>query len=127
EQVIALASYINWTMDALDDAWQHNGLILPADSLASLLQREGCDKVLGHQLHIADNHVIADDLAAFLRQLANRRTHPLREVHEAYTTLSHALRAVFSAINQRVDSLQDRNYYELAWTEMFSEFQQTLK
>ncbi|HKD77525.1 MAG TPA: hypothetical protein VKB76_18610, partial [Ktedonobacterales bacterium] len=127
EHVIALTSYINWTMDALEDAWRHNGLVLPADSLASLLQREGCASVLGHPLRIADNQVIADDLAAYLRQLANRRTHPLRELHEAYTVLSQALRAVFTAINQRVDSLQDRNYYELAWTEMFSEFQQTLK
>ncbi len=124
EQVIALATYINWTMDALDDAWRQNGLVLPADSLATLLQREGCTSVLGHPLRIVGNQVIADDLAAFLRQLAN---HPMRELHEAYAILSQALRAVFIAINQRVDSLQDRNYYELAWTELFSEFRESLK
>lgn len=125
DQISAIALYINWTMETLDDAWRVNEMALPPDSLASLLQREKCAAVLSHPLRIVNNAIIVDDLALFLRQVAAapRSGNAMRE---AYATLSQALRAVFSTINQRVDSLQDRNYYEMAWTEMFREFQQTL-
>lgn len=129
EQLVAITTFINWTMDALNDAWVRNHMPLATDSLETLLLREKCMSVLGHPLRIVQNHIDSDELAVFFRQVAatgTRQHSPTRTLLEAYDTLCNALRAVFVAINLRVDSLQDRTYYEASWTEMFGEFKQTL-
>ncbi len=124
EQLSALALFINWTMEALEAAWRANALVLADDSLESLLAREQCRVVAGYKLRITSNHIDVDDFTAYLRQLS-RQGAP-QDLLAAYDTLVTGLLAVFTAINQRVDSLQDRSYYEDAWKAMFAEFDGSL-
>lgn len=129
DQLAALGTFINWTMDALAEVWAQNNLTLATDSLSNLLRRVQCNVVAGHQLRIERNHIQVDDLANYLKQMqaAARRAGTGRELQDAYTTLSAGLQAVFDAINMRIDSPQDRGYYEAAWSAMFTEFEETLR
>ncbi len=129
DQLMVLATFINWTIDALAEALTANGLTLAADSLNSLLRREKLDAIANHPIVVDRNHISIEDLSTFLQSLMGtaRRQGTEATLDDAYTALTSALRAVFVAINMRVDSPQDRSYYVAAWTAMFEEFAQTLR
>lgn len=129
EQLGALATFINWTMDELASAWAKQNTPLAPDSLDSLLRRENLMSVAGYQMHVESNHIVVDDLVTYFRGTSGnyRRGAPDNPLHLAYDALCLGLSAVFTAINMRVDSPQDRGYHEAAWTAMFEEFEQTLR
>lgn len=129
DQLTVLATFINWTMDAMAEALHKSGLTLAQDSLGSLLQREKLNAIPGHRLKVERNHVDVDDLESYLSLLLNKakRQGKSEDLETAYGVLTAALRAVFVAINMRVESPQDRSYYVAAWTAMFEEFAQTLR
>jgi hypothetical protein len=129
DQLAALATFINWTMEALAEAWAHNNLPIAPDSLVSLLQREHCAVIVDYSLHIERNHIAIDELTAYLRQLqANaRRMNDGRDLQAAYMALSAGLRVVFATINARNEDPQDRAFHEAAWTALFDEFSEHLR
>jgi len=129
DQLSALALFVNWTIDALTEEWARKGMALAPDSLPHLLQRENLATIGSYQLRVARNHINVDDLShALQRMLANaRRTGSEDELMSAYDILTRALRAVFSAINMRVDSPQDREFYVAAWKALFEDFGASLR
>ena len=129
DQLTIMATFINWTIEAMAEALVKNDLTLAPDSLGSLLQRENLLAIPGHKLKVEHNHIRVDDLGNYLQTLLGKakRLGQSDELDAAYDILTSALRAVFVAINMRVDSPQDRSYYVAAWTAMFEEFAQTLR
>lgn len=129
DQLLALATFVNWTIDALAEDWMRKGLALAPDSLSNLLQRENLANINGYRLRIDRNHINMDDLSATLQRIlaTARKKSSGDDLERTYEVLTAALRAVFSAINMRVDSPQDRSFYVAAWTALFEDFAQSLR
>jgi hypothetical protein len=129
DQLTALATFINWTIDALAEDWTRKGLTLAPDSLGNLLQRENLASINGYPLRVERNHINVDDLSnALQRMLANaRKNSTSADLDSTYQVLTRVLHAVFAAINMRIDNPQDRSFYVAAWTALFEDFDQSIK
>lgn len=130
EQLTALGQFINWTMAELESEWNQYNRIPSPDSLASMLQRERCDRIGSYKLRVVSNRIDPEDLAVHLRAMAEqaRRIGKLAEfAQDAFATLSQALVATFVAINRRIDSPEYRRQYETTWLMLFDEFRQNLQ
>jgi hypothetical protein len=129
DQLSALATFINWTIDTLAEDWTRKGMTLAPDSLSNLLQRENFAAIGAYRLRVVRNHIDVDDLVGALQKMLTqaRRSGNDTELRQAYEILASALRAVFVAINMRVDSPQDRSLYVAAWADLFNDFAQTLR
>jgi len=130
DKLTLIAVFINWTMEALDIAWRKNHMTLPADSLQMLLARENCAYLDNYALKVYNNHIDTNDLAQHFRTISTNSgviaaaNDSLRITY--FNILKNALKAVFIAINMRVDSFESRTYYEESWEKMFAEFTETL-
>jgi Domain of unknown function (DUF4388) len=128
EQLLTLGIFINWTMDELELAWQQNNRSLDPGSLRNLLRREQCDHIGEYEMPLNGNHIELSALQEILRAQAGsaRRPSMTPELQDAYFILRGALRAVFNAINMRVDSLLERNLHESAWQGLLDEIDEKL-
>jgi hypothetical protein len=133
DQLAALATFVNWTIDMLAEDWTRKGLTLAPDSLSNLLQRENLATINTYRLRVERNHINVDDLNnALQHMLSNARTNARRasagdDLERTYEVLTKVLHSVFVAINMRVDSPQDRSFYVAAWTALFEDFAQSLR
>lgn len=126
DQLAGLALYINWTMRSLTETYEHNGITLSPDALASLLQREGLMRVAGYTLKVQDNQIDIDDFTQYCRSyLDPRNVDPAAgKFHDrASSVLQRALRATFQAINARIASPLERMQNQEAWDALFLGFQ----
>lgn len=127
DQLIALAGFINTTMQTLEQACQLNGLSLAPDTLSGILQREGLLGVDGYRFRVGQNRLDVDDFAAHCRRaLDGSARNSIGATKQFYErcgeVLQHALAAAFQAINARVASPIERSQNQEAWEALFLTF-----
>ena len=66
DHLVALATFVNRTMKALEDECQENGLNLAPDTLLSILSREGLLGLDNYRFRIAQNRIDIDHFADLL-------------------------------------------------------------
>ena len=96
DQLVALATFINLTMQSLEEACRNQQLGLAADTLAILLARERLSSINGYDFKIDHNRIDVDDFAGFCKRSfdGNMRNHlqvAAEFYHGALETLLHAL------------------------------------
>lgn len=127
DQLIALASFINQTMRALEEACQSSGLSLSPDTLASILSREGLLGIDDYRFRIERNRLDVDNFAAFCHQALDGSSRgAMGSAKLFYETclnvLQRALAASFNSINSRVASPVERAQNQEAWEALFLTF-----
>lgn len=127
DQLVALANFINQTMQALEEACQLNGLSLAGTTLMSILSREGLTGIDDYRFRVENNRVAVDDFAAYCRRVlegAARSAIGAAKLFydKASDVLMRALAAAFQAINSRVASPIERTQNQEAWEALFSTF-----
>lgn len=127
DQLVALATYINLTMQSLHQACENQHLGLATDTLAILLARERLTNVNGYDLKIDRNRIDVDDFATFCKRSldGNMRGHlqvAPEFYHAAMETLLHALATAFEAINARIASPRVRSQNKEVWEALFATF-----
>jgi len=128
DHLIAIASYINRTIRALERVYAESGLQLGPETLKTLLVRHEVAEVTGHTLNIRLNQIDLDDLAAFARRTFEGSSRGSITVgsefyESASATLQQALRVSFEAINARIASPQARSQNQEAWEALFQTLQ----
>jgi hypothetical protein len=127
DQLVALATYINMTMLALEDACRNQQLGLAADTLAILLHREQVAGIQGYDFRIDRNRIDVVDFATFCKRTfdAAMRNHPQAApafYRSSLELLLRALGAAFEAINARIASPRVRSQNKEVWEELFATF-----
>jgi hypothetical protein len=127
DQLVALATFINLTMQSLEEACRNQQLGLAADTLAILLARERLSSINGYDFKIDHNRVDVDDFAGFCKRSfdGNMRNHlqvASEFYHGALETLLHALGTAFEAINARIASPRVRSQNKEVWEALFATF-----
>ncbi len=127
DQLVVLASFINQTMHALEEACQDNGLHLSSETLATLFGREGLRSVQGYQFRIADNRIDVYDFTLFCRRIFESSAHGAIGGQKAFydemmDLLQRGLEAAFHAINARIASPIERVQNREAWEALFMTF-----
>lgn len=124
DQLVGLASFINLTMQNLEEACQLAGLNLSPDTLSTLLAREHLLNIGDYELKVHDNRIDTDDLAAFCRRsfegtarTAIGATKPFYDM--TFTILQRGLETAFQAINARVAAPEERVQNQEAWEALF--------
>lgn len=127
DQLVALATFVNLTMQSLEHACRVQQLGLASDTLAILLARERLTGIDGYDFKIDRNRIDIDDFAAFCKRSfdGNSRNH-LQVAPEFYVvaleTLLGALATAFEAINARIASPRVRAQNKDVWEELFKTF-----
>ena len=127
DHLIALASFINQTMQTLEEACQYNGLSLAPDTLLTLLDRENLLRIGSYELRVKDNRIDLDDFTTFCRRSfegsARNAIGATKEFYDVTADmLLHALAAAFEAINSRIASPVERVQNQEAWEALFLTF-----
>ncbi len=127
DQLVALATFINLTMQSLEEACRNQQLGLAADTLAILLARERLSSINGYDFKIDHNRIDVDDFAGFCKRSfdGNMRNHlqvAPEFYHGALETLLHALGTAFEAINARIASPRVRSQNKEVWEALFATF-----
>jgi hypothetical protein len=123
EQLPALVEYVNWTMDALAQTCQANGIELDPHTLEALLTREKLRYLGNYKFIIGQNHIDVENYASLCHEILNGEMRKSVDFYdEASIVLQRMLRAVFDMINSRVASLVERLENQEVWEAMFTQF-----
>lgn len=136
DRLVALATFINWTIDALTRILRERQMSLPQHQLRQLLERENLSAInyidsrgtpQSYQMAIRDNHIDIAALSTFMGSLLgntrpNRLLPPTFPLDSLFMTLSRALVTVLNVINLRIESSDDRASFESTWTTMLQTF-----
>jgi hypothetical protein len=127
DQLVALARFINLTMQSLDEACQMSGLSLASDTLFGLLARERLLRIGDYELHVHDNRIDLEDFEAFCRRSFEGTTrNAIGSAKPFYDLtagiLQRGLEAAFQAINSRIASPVERAQNQEAWEALFQTF-----
>jgi hypothetical protein len=127
DRLVALARFINETMNALAETYRANDVALAPDTLASILEREGIFGVGEYLFVIENNRIAVDDFAAYCRKAFDTSSRggdsaPSPLFIEYRDHLQHALEIAFHAINARISSPAERVQNQEAWEALFMTF-----
>lgn len=126
DRLVALARFINETMDALAETYKANDVTLSADTLVSILEREGIYGVGDYRFVIENNRIALDEFTAYCRRSfdapSRGDTTPSARFIEYRDQLQHALELAFRAINARISSPAERFQNQEAWEALFMTF-----
>ncbi|HEY7975837.1 MAG TPA: DUF4388 domain-containing protein [Ktedonobacterales bacterium] len=127
DRLVALARFINETMEALAETYRANDVALAHDTLASILEREGVYGVGDYLFIIENNRIAIDDFAAYCRKVFDTSsrgsdTTPSLLFIEYRDHLQLALEIAFHAINARILSPAERVQNQEAWEALFMTF-----
>jgi hypothetical protein len=127
DQLIALAGFINQTMQALEEACQQTGLTLSPETLMGLMSREDLLRIGNYEFRIRNNRIDLDDFAAFCRRsfegTARNAIGAAKQFYDVTAgVLERALAAAFAAINARIASPVERAQNQEAWEALFLTF-----
>jgi hypothetical protein len=125
EQLPAIIEYINWTMDALAETCQANGVELDPKTLEYLLARHDLrySYIGNRKLIIDQNRIDVDNFTSLCHEVLGGEIRKSAEFYdEASVVLERILRSVFEMINSRVASLFERLENQEVWEAMFTQF-----
>ena len=127
DHLVALASFVNRTLRALEDACRLTGLNLAPETLSTLVERERLGTIEGYRFRIEHNAINLDDFAHFCKRTFDgsaRGSIGASKVFydEASQHLLAMLAVAFQAINARVASPLERQQNQEAWEALFVTF-----
>ncbi len=123
EQLPTLVRFVNWTMDALIDAYRNSRTELDPDMLKTLLINENLLYMGNYQFHVDHNNIDVDDFTNLCDAVMNDSMHAASDFYdEASSVLQRMLRTIFSSINARVVSPRERLENQEVWEAMFEQF-----
>ncbi len=123
EQLPTLVRFVNWTMDALIDAYRSSRVELDPDMLKMLLINENLLYMGTYEFRVDHNNIDVDDFANLCDAVMNDSMHAASDFYdEASSVLQRMLRTIFSSINARVVSPRERLENQEVWEAMFEQF-----
>lgn len=127
DRLMALARFINETMDALEETYRANDVQVHRDTLANVLEREGIVGVGKYRFIIENNRINLDDFAVYCRRVLDTTARgseagPSPLFIEYRDELQRALASAFHAINDRIASPAERVQNQEAWEALFAAF-----
>jgi hypothetical protein len=127
DRLVALARFINETMDALEETYRSSEVTVHRDTLANVLEREGIVGVGTYHFVIENNRIDVDDFATYCRRVFDSTarssdTAPSPLFVEYRDELQRALASAFHAINARIASPGERVQNQEAWEALFAAF-----
>ena len=123
EQLPTLVRFVNWTMDALIDAYRSSRVDLDPDMLKTLLINENLLYMGTYEFRVDHNNIDVDDFANLCDAVMNDSMHVASDFYdEASSVLQRMLRTILSSINARVVSPRERLENQEVWEAMFEQF-----
>ncbi len=123
EQLPTLVRFVNWTMDALIDAYRSSRVELDPNMLRTLLINENLLYMGTYEFRVDHNNIDVDDFTNLCDAVMNDSMHAATDFYdEASSVLQRMLRTIFSSINARVVSPRERLENQEVWEAMFEQF-----
>jgi Domain of unknown function (DUF4388) len=123
EQLVALAEFVNWTMEALADTCRANDTELDPNTLENLLTRNNLRYMGNYRFIIAHNTIDVENFTALCHEVLQGDIVKSTDFfEEASIVLQHILQCIFDSINGRVASLYERLENQEVWEAMFTQF-----
>ena len=123
EQLPTLVRFVNWTMDALIDAYRNSRAELDPDMLKTLLINESLLYMGTYEFRVDHNNIDVEDFANLCDAVMNDSMHAATDFYdEASSVLQRMLRTIFASINARVVSPRERLENQEVWEAMFEQF-----
>ncbi len=123
EQLPTLLRFVNWTMDALVDAYRVTRAELDPDMLKMLLTNENLLNMGSYEFRVDHNNIDVGDFTNLCDAVMNDSMHVASDFYdEASSVLQRMLRTILSAINARVVSPRERLENQEVWEAMFEQF-----
>ncbi len=123
QQLPTLVRFMNWTMDALVDAYRVNKTELDPTMLRMLLVNENLLYMGNYEFRVEQNNIDVDDFTNLCDTVLTDRMKDVTDFYdEASSTLQRMLRTLFAAINARVVSPRERLENQEVWEAMFEQF-----
>jgi len=123
EQLPTLVRFVNWTMDALIDAYRSSRTELDPNMLRMLLINENLLYMGNYEFRVDHNNIDVDDFTNLCDAVMNDSIHAASDFYdEASAVLQRMLRTIFSAINARVVNPRERLENQEVWEAMFEQF-----
>ena len=123
EQLPTLVRFVNWTMDALIDAYRSSRTELDPNMLRMLLINENLLYMGTYEFRVDHNNIDVDDFTNLCDAVMNDSMHAATDFYdEASSVLQRMLRTIFSSINARVVSPRERLENQEVWEAMFEQF-----
>jgi len=123
EQLPTLVRFMNWTMDALIDAYRVNKVELDPTMLKMLLMNENLLHMGNYEFRVEQNNIDVDDFTNLCDTVITDRMQDATNFYdEASSVLQQMLRILLSSINARVVSPRERLENQEVWEAMFEQF-----
>jgi hypothetical protein len=123
EQLLALAEFINWTMDALTETCRTNGINLDANTLRSLMAGENLWHIGSYSFQVDHNHIETENFAQLCYEVVHGDIKQVASFYdEASMVLQRLLSCIFELINSRVANPRERLENQEVWEAMFEQF-----
>ena len=122
QQLLALADFVNWTMEALIEACRAKGIDLDINMLRDLLANERLLTIGSYPFVIEYNHIDVNDFRTLCLAVLSDRVADANDFYDlAFSVFVNILRVLFSAINARTASPRERLENQEAWEAMFEQ------
>ena len=123
QQLLALADFVNWTMEALIEACRAKSIELDINMLRDLLASENLLSIGSYQFIIEYNHIDVNDFRNLCLAVLSDRVADANDFYDvASSVFVNILRVLFLAINARTASPRERLENQEAWEAMFEQF-----
>lgn len=123
EQLSALVEFVNWTMDALAETCQANGIALDANALQLLMRNEQADHLGTYVFRVEQNHIDVEDFTRLSYEVMSGNMQQAENFYnQASMLLHHLLCSIFEMINARVANPRERLENQEVWEAMFEQF-----
>jgi hypothetical protein len=123
EQLPTLLRFVNWTMDALFDAYRSSRAELDPNMLKMLLINENLLYMGNYEFRVDHNNIDVDDFTNLCDAVMNDSMHVASDFYdEATSVLQRMLRTIFASINARVVNPLERLENQEVWEAMFEQF-----
>lgn len=127
DRLVALARFINETMEALAENYRASDVALASDTLAIILDNARIMGIGEHRFAISNNRIDLDDIAAYCRSVLDTNSRGGEAPHSPLfiqfrEELLRALASAFRAINTRITSPEERVQNQDVWESLFEDF-----
>lgn len=123
EQLPAIVTFINWTMDALTETCRTNGIDLDLNTLRTLMINEDLWHMGNYEFRVDQNHIDVENFTALCYGIVSGDMKQAAGFYdEASMVLQRLLISIFEMINGRVADPRERMENQEVWEEMFKQF-----
>ncbi len=123
EQLPALVTFINWTMDALGETCRKNGIDLDSNTLRTLMINEDLWHMGSYEFRVDQNHIDVESFTTLCYEIVSGDIKKAAGFYdEASMVLERLLISIFEMINGRVANPRERMENQEVWEAMFEQF-----